>query len=120
MALRIGLISLCFLVLPVCAVAQPASQAPTADLVDAFSSLSRDTEWQLVQTQPINFDTYHPQGFAKVGDVLFVSSVEIIERTRRYATSQQGMDRSTGKGKGHLFKIDLQGNLLAHIENRQR
>lgn len=117
MILRIGVIAVCILVFSASAVAaQPASSVPAQDLIDAFSKLTRNTAWRLVQAQPVHFDTYHPQGFAKIGDVLFVSSVEIIERTKRYAEPIEGMDRSTGQGTGHLFKIDLEGNLLAHTE----
>lgn len=117
MILRIGVLSVCILVLSASAVAaQPASSVAAQDLIDAFSKLTRNTAWRLVQAQPVHFDTYHPQGFAKIGDMLFVSSVEIVERTKRYVEPIEGMDRSTGQGTGHLFKMDLAGNLLAHIE----
>jgi hypothetical protein len=78
--------------------------------------VTRTTPWREVRQFQIPFDTHHPQGFARVGDALFLSSVEIIERTASYKTPREGMDRSTGRGKGHLFKMDLEGNLLAHID----
>jgi hypothetical protein len=49
----------------------------------------------------MRFTTYHPQGMVKVGDTLFVSSVEV---------------RDAGEGAGHLFKIDMAGNLLADLK----
>ena len=85
-------------------------------MVDAIRQLSRETDWRETANFAVDFDTFHPQGFALVDGDLFVSSVEVIEPTRRYATLQDGMDRSAGTGKGHLFKMDLQGKLLGHIE----
>jgi hypothetical protein len=38
----------------------------------------------------------------KIGETLFVSSVEVI-------------DREAGKGVGHLFKLDMAGNLVADL-----
>ena len=81
----------------------------------ARRQLTRDSSWKLVASVPIKFTTHHPQGMVKIGDTLFVSSVEIKVRTRRLATPIDGYDRDTGEGVGHLFKIDLQGNLLADL-----
>ena len=95
-------------------IALPAAAQPA--LVEAIHQLSRGTQWQEVARIPVDFDTYHPQGFALVGDELFVSSVEVTESTRRFAGLRDGMDRSAGAGRGHLFKMDLQGRLRAHVE----
>ena len=92
------------------------AQRQPATLADAFKLVDRTTEWSLVSEINIAFDTYHPQGFALVDDYLFISSVEVHERTRRYAEPQNGMDRTPGAGVGHIFKTDLQGNLLAQIQ----
>ena len=85
-------------------------------LSHAFKQLDRTSEWKQVASIDIQFDTFHPQGFALLNDHLFISSVEIRERTRRYKSPQNGLDRTPGKGKGHIFKIDLAGNLIAHTE----
>ncbi|MFK7848447.1 MAG: DUF6454 family protein [Rhodothermales bacterium] len=85
-------------------------------LPQTFMELSRQTQWAEIEAIPVKFDTYHPQGFALVNDVLFVSSVEVTTPTRRFASLQNGMGRSAGSGKGHLFKMDLDGNLLASIQ----
>jgi hypothetical protein len=69
---------------------------------DRVLSLTRTSSWTLVRSVPIAFRTFHPQGMVKVGETLFVSSVEVV-------------DRDAGKGAGHLFKIDLAGNLLADL-----
>lgn len=90
--------------------------AAGGDLVDAFTRLTKNAAWQRVAAKPVGFDTHHPQGFAKVGDALFVSSVEVIEPTEKFAEPQGGLDRTAGAGKGHLFKMDLEGNLLEQVE----
>lgn len=51
----------------------------------------------------------------KIGDTLFVSSVEIKTPTKRYPQLIDGFDRDTGEGVGHLFKIDLKGNLISDL-----
>ncbi|WP_207482899.1 DUF6454 family protein [Arenibaculum pallidiluteum] len=86
-----------------------------AVLSERFRSLTGASEWRRVSAVPVPFATHHPQGFAKVGDALFVSSVEIVERTQRFPQPVDGMDRSAGKGAGHLFKMDLEGRLLGQI-----
>jgi hypothetical protein len=84
-------------------------------LVERVRSLTRESPWKLVSTVPIKFTTHHPQGMVKIGDTLFVSSVEIKVRTKRFPQPVDGYDRDTGEGIGHLFKLDLQGNLLADL-----
>ena len=51
----------------------------------------------------------------KIGDTLFVSSVEVKVPTRRLPQPVDGYDRDAGEGVGHLFKIDMAGNLLADL-----
>ena len=85
-------------------------------LLEAFRELTRDTEWTKVAEIPVQFDTYHPQGFTFNDNYLFVSSVEILERTTRFPQLIDGMDRSAGVGKGHIFKMDLAGNLVDRAE----
>jgi hypothetical protein len=63
----------------------------------------------------INFTTHHPQGMVKIGDTLFVTSVEIEVPTRRLSTRAGGNDRDAGQGVGHLFKIDMAGSLVADL-----
>ncbi|MFJ6027827.1 DUF6454 family protein [Pseudarthrobacter sp. NPDC092424] len=82
---------------------------------EAFSKVDRNTQWQQVQKLKLDFPTFHPQGMSLVGDKIFLSSVEIIEPTVRYPSPVDGYDRSTGKGRGHVFVIDRQGKLLKDI-----
>ncbi|HLM42142.1 MAG TPA: DUF6454 family protein [Microvirga sp.] len=97
-----------------------ASAALAADIdrniiAERVTKLSRGTQWKPVEAVPINFLTHHPQGMVKIGDTLFVSSVEIRTPTKRFAQPVDGYDRDVGAGVGHLFKIDMKGNLIAGI-----
>jgi uncharacterized protein DUF6454 len=75
---------------------------PRSIVADRVMTLTRESSWTLVASLPIAFRTFHPQGMVKIGETLFVSSVEVI-------------DRDAGKGIGHLFKIDMGGHLLADL-----
>ena len=83
-------------------------------------NLTRDSPWKLVSQVSMKFTTHHPQGMVKVGDALFVSSVEIKVRTRRFPQTIDGYDRDAGEGVGHLFKVDMReetkGTLMADLE----
>jgi len=81
----------------------------------AFAATTRSTPWQQVQKIPLNFPTYHPQGFALVGDKIFMSSVEILTPTVKFPQPVEGFDRTPGTGVGHVFVMDRQGNLLRDI-----
>jgi hypothetical protein len=86
-----------------------------AILAERVGRLTRDTQWQLLQSLPIKFRTFHPQGMVKIGETFFVSSVEVRTPTRRLSPPQQGHDRDAGEGSGHLFKIDKAGNLVGDL-----
>jgi hypothetical protein len=109
-----------FLVLTVVAVAS-AGQQPTRALVgDRALTITRETPWTLVSSIPLRFRTFHPQGMVKIGDTIFVSSVEVTVSTKRFPRPVNGMDRDAGEGIGHLFKIDLNGNLLEDVRVGER
>jgi len=74
-----------------------------SEVAERVVKLTRESSWTLVSSVPVAFPTYHPQGIVKVGDTLFVSSVEV-------------RDRQAGKGTGHLFKMDRAGKLLDQVE----
>ena len=86
---------------------------PDATVSDRVKMLTRGTQWRQVAAIPLGFDTQHPQGMVKIGDDFYVSSVEIKTPTKRFAQLQDGYDRDTGEGVGHLFKIDKTGKLLS-------
>ena len=91
------------------------AQMQGATVSERIKKVTRATQWQRVAAVPVNFNTHHPQGMVKIGDVLYVSSVEIKKPTTRYPQLQDGYDRDTGEGAGHLFKMDLKGNLIAEM-----
>ena len=82
---------------------------------ERVKKLTRAVKWTPVAAIPITFNTYHPQGMVKIGDTYFLSTVDIRKPTTRYAQLQEGYDRDTGEGVGHLFKFDAKGNLIADL-----
>jgi len=84
-------------------------------VASAFEATTRSTAWTQVARIPLRFPTYHPQGFALVGDLIFLSSVEVTEAPVKYPQPVDGYDRTPGKGIGHLFVLDRQGNLKKDI-----
>lgn len=95
------------------AAGQPST--PSRLIGARIRQMSRATQWRLASSAPVDFDAFHPQGMVKIGDALFVSSVEVRTPTRRFARPEGGYDRSAGEGVGHLFKLDLKGKLLADL-----
>ena len=84
-------------------------------LTDAFRRVDRNTSWQLTHRLRLTFPTFHPQGIAFSSDHIFLSAVEILEGTVEYPSLEGGHDRSPGRGTGHLFVMDLAGDLLHDI-----
>jgi hypothetical protein len=83
-------------------------------VVRAVEQLTRSNQWTLESSVPLTFPTHHPQGFARWGDRLFMSTVEIIERPV-IGPTPDGYDRTPGRGVGHLLVTDLAGRLQADI-----
>jgi hypothetical protein len=86
-----------------------------SELSRRLKTLTGNTAWTKVGEVPMKFRTFHPQGMVKIGNTYFVSSVEIIVAPVKYPQPVNGYDRDTGVGRGHLFKVDLNGNLLADL-----
>ena len=86
-----------------------------AVISERVKKLTRGVQWRQIAAIPVKFNTQHPQGMVKIGDTLYVSSVEIKTPTKRFAQLQDGYDRDTGEGAGHLFKFDMNGNLMADL-----
>ena len=72
-----------------------APQSARSIVAERVTTLTRNSSWTRVAAVPVRFRTFHPQGMVKIGDTFVVSSVD--------------RERSAG----HLFKIDMAGNLLA-------
>jgi Family of unknown function (DUF6454) len=95
---------------------EPAKATRDDPLAKAIRQLDRSTAWELVDRIPLDFETYHPQGFTVVRNKLFMSSVEVIEPPVRYPEpDENGYDRSPGKGIGHVFVMTREGELIRDI-----
>ena len=97
------------------AVCQPRAQVDSS-VGDRVMALTRDSQWTAAATVPVKFRTYHPQGMVKIADRFVVSSVEVRRPTTRLPQPIDGHDRDAGEGVGHLFQIDMAGNLLADLQ----
>lgn len=84
-------------------------------IIQRFRSLNKSTKWKLADEIKLNFRTYHPQGMVKIGKYFYLSSVEIITEPKKFEIPQNGYDRAPGKGIGHLFKVNREGNLISQI-----
>ncbi|WP_420175169.1 DUF6454 family protein [Luteococcus sp. OSA5] len=81
----------------------------------AVKKLTRSNAWELEKSIDLKFDTFHMQGMSLVGEHIWISSVEIIEPTTKYPKPVDGMDRSPGKGRGHVFVVTRDGELVKDI-----
>lgn len=95
------------------ALAQTADTGRT--ISETIKTLDRGTVWKRVGQIPLSFPAFHPQGMVKIGDFFYITSVEITTPTKKYDKPQDGYDRDTGKGVGHLFKVDSKGNLVEDV-----
>jgi hypothetical protein len=95
---------------------QVVGAAGSTTVGDRVMALTRASRWKPVSAVRVGFRTYHPQGMVKVGDKLFVSSVEVTTPTRPYPKPVDGRDRDAGAGTAHLFELDLEGTLLADVK----
>jgi len=84
-------------------------------IAERVTKLTRGSSWKRVASVRISFRTYHPQGMVKIGRTLFVSSVEVKVPTKLLPRPVGDYDRDAGDGVGHLFKIDMAGNLIADL-----
>ena len=84
-------------------------------IIQHVKSLRKTTKWKRVDAIKLNFRTYHPQGMVKIGKYFYISSVETITQAEKFEVPKGGWDRTPGKGIGHLFKFDQEGNLISEI-----
>ena len=85
-------------------------------LADRIAQLTRSSAWTAAPPVPLAFRAHHPQGLVKIGSTFFLSSVEILEQTTRHPQPVDGYDRTTGRGRGHLFKFDANGRLITDLQ----
>ena len=61
------------------------------------ASINRMTSWQLIDELPLRFDSYHPQGMARVGSTWWISTVDKEAR------------------RGLVMGVDSGGNLVEQV-----
>src|SRR6478735_3979195 len=105
-----------FLVLMLISISFGYAQKPSSNvLIKRLLKLTIDSKWNKIAAVPLKFNAHHTQGIVKIGDYFYMSAVEVIQKTKLYDIPQNGMDRDAGIGKGHIYKFDKDGNLLADI-----
>lgn len=97
------------------ALSTAAAQPMPSLLSTRLKALTGNTAWTKVGETKLNFKVYHPQGMVRIGDMFYVSTVEIIQYPVKYPQPVDGYDRDVGVGKGHILKFDLNGNLVADL-----
>ncbi|WP_219837252.1 DUF6454 family protein [Paenibacillus sp. R14(2021)] len=81
-------------------------------LIAQFLKLTRSTKWEQNAKIDLQFNNYHSQGMVRIGEYFYMSSVELLEAPVRFDEEMGGLDRSPGRGIGHLFVFDEQGRLV--------
>lgn len=74
-------------------------------LIAQFRHLTRTTKWELKEKIELQFNNHHSQGMVRIGDLFYMSSVQLIESPMRIDVPNQPYDRTPGKGVGHLFVL---------------
>lgn len=97
-----------------CAQEVPPIRAGDSGLAGAFMKLNRNSRWELIDERPLNFPTFHPQGLARAQGIFYLSTVQVIERTRPVSDGSP-YDRTPGSGQGFLIAFDDNGQLLRSI-----
>ncbi|CAG7599557.1 hypothetical protein PAESOLCIP111_00320 [Paenibacillus solanacearum] len=86
-----------------------------AKLIELFRRLTRTAIWEQQAGVALQFDNHHPQGLVRIGDLFYLSSVELIERPVTLGQPSEGYDRTPGRGVGHVFIFDNSGRLKGDI-----
>lgn len=104
-------------VLTACGDGMPeAKAAPVPNPLSAqLKRLTGDSVWTKVSETKLVSAAYHPQGLTRIGDAYYLSTVEILTLPTKLDLATDGYDRTTGTGKGHILKFDMNGNLLADL-----
>jgi hypothetical protein len=90
--------------------------APTA--ASLFEQVASHNQLHEVGHLQLQFEAFHVQGLARVGDAWFLTAVEILDKPKKnpgLAKDAAGHDRGTGRGRAHLFRFDGDGNLTGHV-----
>ena len=68
-----------------------------AAVAETIRTISRATAWTLVDELPLTFDTYHPQGMARIGSTWWISTVDVDARC------------------GFVLAVDSRGDLVERV-----
>jgi len=91
-------------------------ESAASEIGNKFKELTKNAKFELVDKIKCQFDTFHTQGILKIGENYYISSVEVLEARRKYDQPDEfGYDRTPGRGIGHLFKVDGEGNLVKDL-----
>ncbi len=77
--------------------------ADTGKMAERISMLTRGSNYRLVKSTPLSFDTHHTQGMTIVGDKIYLTAVHAINKAQ-------------GEEIGYLYEIDMDGNRLRSIK----
>jgi hypothetical protein len=90
------------------------------EITTAFRLLTKGSTWELVDIIKMEFDTFHTQGLVKIDNIFYVSAVENLAPRESIGETDAlwdfSLDRTSGSGRGWLFKFDDHGNLLDEVE----
>ena len=97
-----------------------AADSKAAAAAEQVTKLTRGTTWKQVEAVPINFLTHHPQGMVKIGDTLFVSSVEIKEPTEALSAAGRRLRPRHGRGRRASVQDRSEGQPRRRTHPRRR
>ena len=78
-------------------------QAEAPPWLNNFKEIAPYGGYTELEPVTLLFNTHHPQGMTIIGDKIYLSSVEVI-------------NRQEGKGRGYLFELNMKGELLRTLE----
>lgn len=107
---------ICISILTSLNVSAQTNKEQLTPLAEKLMKMTDGAQWTRRDSIKLKFNAHHTQGIVKVGDNFFMSAVEVIRWPRGFGKVQEnGLDRDAGLGKGHIFKFDAKGNLLADL-----
>lgn len=100
-----------------CATGQQNKSVPgnRVTICDYLGKIKAEPTWNIIDTVPLNFTTYHTQGITKAGKYYYLSAVKVNRPPEKYNTPINGYDRDNGEGTGYLFKFTEAGKLVDSI-----
>jgi hypothetical protein len=88
----------------------------TPNLITHFRKLTRHSKWQLTGQIALQFNNHHAQGMVRIGDLYYLSTVELLEAPVPIVQPGNASDRTPGKGNGYLIAFDLTGKQMHRLQ----